>query len=474
MATEGKKLSELTDKVTELKGTERMYVSDGSGVPKYIETCQIKDYLNKGMLGEIRMSLIASETAFGDDFVIADGSPVSVEQYPESTELLPIDGLSDVTDVTFEKIVGDGYQEGYSNFTPVGDMLMRIRQTMKIPEDLENPDYISAYETIETYIDKSYNGKDWIQVCRLFPAYNESGDYQQHTKMYFLNGKLIVFGYRTSKNSDGLPDESNVINTISIASVEDDFQSWETKDLIIPGAPTGITLSYKGAAYGNGVYCIICTEKNGTGSVFTSESLSEWDYAVENAGWSNLSSFYPSVHFCGGRFIFRLGYTIITDLPSGISDDSNIVNPSALGEDMNYAIKGITHTKVSDEELYAAVAGDPYVFLIQKVGGKWTSVRTKSEGLNGVSLIGILGHYPDITVFTQNGKSEIVKSETIKDIPFSEKFSGTIADLGFFGTKAFIKDASANYFVGAKSCSTPNLSSFLSMGICPYIKLKSK
>lgn len=474
MATEGKKLSELTDKVTELNGTERMYVSDGSGVPKYIETYQIKDYLNKGMLGEIRMSLIASETAFGDDFVIADGSPVSVDKYPESTELLPIDGLSDVTDITFERIVGDGYQEGYSNFTSVGDMLMRIRQTMKIPEDLENPDYISVYETVETYIDKSYNGKDWIQVCRLFPAYNESGDYQQHTKMYFLNGKLIVFGYRTAKNSDGLPDESNVINTISIASVEDDFQSWERKDLIIPGAPTGLQLSYKGAAYGNGMYCIICTEKNGTGSVFTSEDLSEWNYAAENVGWNDLSSFYPSVHFCGSRFIFRLGYTIIADFPSGISDAGNIVNPSVLGEDMRYAIKGITHIKVSEEEIYTAVAGDQYIYLIQQSEGKWASVRTELTAMNGSTLIGILGRYPDITVFSQNGKIGILKSETVKDIQFSEKFSGTLADLVFFGTKAFIKDASANYFVGSKSCCTPNFSSFLSMGIYPYIKLKSK
>lgn len=41
MAANGKKLSELTDKVSDIQGTERIYVSDGSGVPKYIETNQL-------------------------------------------------------------------------------------------------------------------------------------------------------------------------------------------------------------------------------------------------------------------------------------------------------------------------------------------------------------------------------------------------------------------------------------------------
>lgn len=41
MAIEGKKLSELTDKVSEIQGTERIYVSDGSDVPKYINTNQL-------------------------------------------------------------------------------------------------------------------------------------------------------------------------------------------------------------------------------------------------------------------------------------------------------------------------------------------------------------------------------------------------------------------------------------------------
>lgn len=41
MAVNGKKLSELTDKVSDIQGTERIYVSDGSGVPKYIKTNQL-------------------------------------------------------------------------------------------------------------------------------------------------------------------------------------------------------------------------------------------------------------------------------------------------------------------------------------------------------------------------------------------------------------------------------------------------
>lgn len=41
MAITGKKLSELTDKVETIQGSERIYVSDGSGVPKYIETSQL-------------------------------------------------------------------------------------------------------------------------------------------------------------------------------------------------------------------------------------------------------------------------------------------------------------------------------------------------------------------------------------------------------------------------------------------------
>lgn len=40
MAINGKKLSELTDKVSEIQGTERIYVSD-NGTQKYIETSQL-------------------------------------------------------------------------------------------------------------------------------------------------------------------------------------------------------------------------------------------------------------------------------------------------------------------------------------------------------------------------------------------------------------------------------------------------
>lgn len=41
MAIQGTKLSELKDKINEIQGTERIYVSDGSGVPKYINTNQL-------------------------------------------------------------------------------------------------------------------------------------------------------------------------------------------------------------------------------------------------------------------------------------------------------------------------------------------------------------------------------------------------------------------------------------------------
>lgn len=38
MAIQGKKLSELTEQVSNIQGKERIYVSDGSGKPKFIET----------------------------------------------------------------------------------------------------------------------------------------------------------------------------------------------------------------------------------------------------------------------------------------------------------------------------------------------------------------------------------------------------------------------------------------------------
>ncbi len=41
MAISGKKLSALKNKVTDIKGNERIYISDGSGTPKYIETNQL-------------------------------------------------------------------------------------------------------------------------------------------------------------------------------------------------------------------------------------------------------------------------------------------------------------------------------------------------------------------------------------------------------------------------------------------------
>lgn len=41
MAVDGKMLSELTNRIENIQGTERIYVSDGSGIPKYIETNQL-------------------------------------------------------------------------------------------------------------------------------------------------------------------------------------------------------------------------------------------------------------------------------------------------------------------------------------------------------------------------------------------------------------------------------------------------
>ena len=58
MAIQGKKLSELTDKVEEIKGTERIYVTDGSGVPKYIETSQLATQKDLGDIEKILDKII--------------------------------------------------------------------------------------------------------------------------------------------------------------------------------------------------------------------------------------------------------------------------------------------------------------------------------------------------------------------------------------------------------------------------------
>lgn len=54
MAISGKKLSELKNKVTDIKGNERIYISDGSGTPKYIETNQLA---TKDDIGDIETIL---------------------------------------------------------------------------------------------------------------------------------------------------------------------------------------------------------------------------------------------------------------------------------------------------------------------------------------------------------------------------------------------------------------------------------
>lgn len=53
MEIEGKKLSELTDKVEDIQGNERIYVSDGTGIPKYIETKQIATQRDLGDINTI-------------------------------------------------------------------------------------------------------------------------------------------------------------------------------------------------------------------------------------------------------------------------------------------------------------------------------------------------------------------------------------------------------------------------------------
>lgn len=58
MAVTGKKLSELTDKVETIQGTERIYVSDGTNVPKYIETNQLATQKDLGDIETILDNII--------------------------------------------------------------------------------------------------------------------------------------------------------------------------------------------------------------------------------------------------------------------------------------------------------------------------------------------------------------------------------------------------------------------------------
>lgn len=57
MAIEGTKLSDLKTKVDDIKGTERIYVSDGTGVPKYIETGQLATQKDLGDIDAILDSI---------------------------------------------------------------------------------------------------------------------------------------------------------------------------------------------------------------------------------------------------------------------------------------------------------------------------------------------------------------------------------------------------------------------------------
>lgn len=58
MAISGKKLSALKNKVTDIKGNERIYISDGSGTPKYIETNQLATKDNVGNIETILDNII--------------------------------------------------------------------------------------------------------------------------------------------------------------------------------------------------------------------------------------------------------------------------------------------------------------------------------------------------------------------------------------------------------------------------------
>lgn len=58
MAIEGTKLSELKNKVEDIKGTERIYVTDGSGVSKYIETSQLATQKDLGDIEKILDKII--------------------------------------------------------------------------------------------------------------------------------------------------------------------------------------------------------------------------------------------------------------------------------------------------------------------------------------------------------------------------------------------------------------------------------
>lgn len=139
MAIEGKKLSELTDKIEDIQGTERIYVSDGSGIPKYIETGQLADVERVSALedkvfpltiqvsgggtfekGVSRTITVSWTVKKGDSVVTADS--VTVNDVAESGSSKEFTNVSTTTSYTV-KATKDGKQvQGSTTATFVAPM----------------------------------------------------------------------------------------------------------------------------------------------------------------------------------------------------------------------------------------------------------------------------------------------------------------------------------------------------------------
>ena len=432
------------------------------------------DTINQGgdtsaKLGEVKMSSSAGNL-FGDDYVLASGGNVDLNQYPQSAGVLPVTGINNARTITYSSMADAPYVDMEYTMFKAGAKLARLRQTAIPPAGGTTEDYINMFRSMTWYLDVSTDGENWVQKCRMpKPDYDTEGTCMYYTPTVIGN-QLIVFG-KVAKMKDDMSGYLDMTYRIVRTYDLDSFRNWDSIPFTLPGLTSEGDVEFKSIAYGKGIYFLIVSCGNKCAPFVSTDSFN-WQYATSvMTEWDTQSNWEFYAYFIGERFLIQYGQVFMVDTPSEISADK-IVNPDALGEDIDGGIVDVSFESLPGMDAYMVISQRRYIYMIRKVDGKWKSSRVDTGAtLGGTGLIAMTGKYPDTLFLCAARKYMRFGSESATTLVIDGS-SSNLRTAFFFGTHIYMKDESGSNIIGDVSVSTPDYGALINLGIYPYIKLK--
>lgn len=224
MAITGKKLSELTNKINNIQGTERIYVSDGTNVPKYIETGQLakltdipdisnlatKQELNSkqnNLVSGTNIKTINGNSILGEGNIEIQGSVGGISDAPSDGNKYVRSNGNWVQETTVDTstFATKTELEGKVDNSEIADMLTKTEASEKYQPKGE---YLTAVPD-EYVTETELSGKGYATTTQLSDAVadkltkTQADEYYQATGDYALKSEIPdVSGFITENQAD--------------------------------------------------------------------------------------------------------------------------------------------------------------------------------------------------------------------------------------------------------------------------------